>query len=219
MSCPARRAFSSWGRTVSSKPSTPVPRARPSDMRAAAFRRISSSTGNRLPPRLPKLAERGGMVGGGGPALGIRVALIRVASGFTLLMGRAYATPDPWSQRTAVATRSQVDHQMGRQTPDSSLRAHRRWRRQAGAGAKDDAPSGVAGSACQMRPAGPMDRRTTTLEHHVGGRQSHPGRARRGTGRTIGPDPAQGPLVDPAGRHGDRVPHGHSWSTPPGPSS
>ena len=65
MSWPASRAFSSWGSTVSSKPSTPSTRGRP---RGDAGRGVAAELlvdGRRLPPRRAQLAEGGGKVGRG----------------------------------------------------------------------------------------------------------------------------------------------------------
>ena len=71
MSWPARTAFSSWGRTESSKPSTPVTSGWPAAMRMAALRLISSATGMDRQPGLPQAAQ-GGHVRGRGQT-GVRV--------------------------------------------------------------------------------------------------------------------------------------------------
>ncbi len=78
MSCPASRAFSSWGSTVSSKPRTLSTRGRPWAMRAAALRRSSSCTGvdshpeARSSPRVEGRSDggSGGMVALMAPSLG-----------------------------------------------------------------------------------------------------------------------------------------------------
>ncbi len=64
-SWPASTAFSSWGSTVSSKPSTPVTRGSPAAIRAEALRRISWATGiDRHPAsrRRPSVVMSGGGV-------------------------------------------------------------------------------------------------------------------------------------------------------------
>ena len=64
-SCPASTAFSSWGRTVSSKPSTPVTRGSPAAMRARGVAPDLLGHRDRRPAGLPEPAE-GGDVGGRG---------------------------------------------------------------------------------------------------------------------------------------------------------
>ncbi len=65
MSCPARMAFSSWGTTVSSKPSTPGTSDVPAAMRLAVLRRISSATDNDSQPEERRSASAPGRSAGG----------------------------------------------------------------------------------------------------------------------------------------------------------
>ena len=64
MSCPARMAFSSWGTTVSSKPSTPGTSDWPAAIALAVLRRISSANGTDSQPEALQVGERPGKVGG-----------------------------------------------------------------------------------------------------------------------------------------------------------
>ena len=65
MSCPARMAFSSWGTTVSSKPSTPGTRVSPAAMSLAVLRRISSATGTDSQPEARRSVSASGRSAGG----------------------------------------------------------------------------------------------------------------------------------------------------------
>ena len=65
MSCPARMAFSSWGTTVSSKPSTPGTRVSPAAISLAVLRRISSATGTDSQPEARRSAIDPGRSAGG----------------------------------------------------------------------------------------------------------------------------------------------------------
>ena len=65
MSCPARMAFSSWGTTVSSKPSTPGTSGEPEAMPLAVLRRISSATGTDSQPEARRSAIDPGRSAGG----------------------------------------------------------------------------------------------------------------------------------------------------------
>ena len=71
MSWPARMAFSSWGTTVSSKPSTPGTSGVPAAMALAVLRRISSATGTDSQPEERRSAIDPGRSAGG---VGVRDA-------------------------------------------------------------------------------------------------------------------------------------------------
>ena len=70
MSCPAKMAFSSWGTTVSSKPSTPGTSVSPAAMSLAVLRRISSATGTDSQPEARRLASAPGRSAGPSPFAG-----------------------------------------------------------------------------------------------------------------------------------------------------
>ena len=64
-SWPARMAFSSWGTTVSSKPSTPGTSVSPAAISLAVLRRISSATGTDSQPEARRSAMEPGRSAGG----------------------------------------------------------------------------------------------------------------------------------------------------------
>ena len=99
MSWPARMAFSSWGTTVSSKPSTPGTSGSPEAMRAAVLRRISSATGTDSQPearRSPRVRARS--------AGGVGASRARGSRRGQCVRGRPWAKPvtTPIRWRSAV---------------------------------------------------------------------------------------------------------------------
>ena len=231
MSCPARTAFSSWGRTVSSKPSTPVTSGSPAAIRADALRRISSATLTGAQPawrRAPSVVMSGG---------GVRRAERSTRAPASRCGGRAPG----WSWGRAYACRSPTwcgdSHRPGhgggraaRGHPEVvvSHRVAQGWNDNGLSARRPPGPARVGARSAPPTTDGPE--RPHTLAGHglmremsiddVGGRirPPHPGRTRWGTGRAGRRHPAHRPLLGPTGRH-LRGAHRRSWPTPAGPPS
>ena len=190
-SCPASRAFSSWGRTVSSKPSTPSMRGCRRRCGAAALRRISSWTGTDSHPearRSPSVAGRSDGGSGGISGAHQRRAYARprrrpaVVAGLTARLGSWCAGVPRWKDDD-------------RRSPGDVARHGFETTGRAGASGR------VAARADRTR------RRMRGREHHTRGPEAgYPVATGRGAGRSRRQDAAAGPLVaQPGGHRG--VPH------------
>ena len=219
-SWPARRAFSSWGSTVSSNPRTPSMRGAPPAIRGAALRRSSSWTGVDSQPEArssPSVEGRsdggsGGMVALMGPSLGPPAVTAAPAA----------STRGPGAGRAVAGRDGAVDRSRRPACAQGFwCEAPPKW--------KDDEPSEPGGSVCPWLPrgcagAGPVRsvrggraRRHTEVgrweavrwdggprarEHDTPGSQARARRAGRGSGRA----PMSAPCAATAGGGARRPP-------------